>query len=198
MKPYQPDQPLLPEDEMIHTLLAYMITELPNDGLDELVDPGNIFIGVNRDNFIKFTMHRMVSENLITTERSRQGRSSYVIRVTPHGIRVAHHLGGYRSYHAEQQNAVKQEIQGKLENERVAREAAQATIDAAESARVSALVSKRSLTISKVAIAVPSVIAIAAIVAQVVSNNNASADLELAKSQIKELQQQVKALSVHK
>jgi hypothetical protein len=106
MRPYQPEQRILSEDEMIHALLAYVITELPSNRLDELVDPGDVFAGINQDNFINLTMHRMVSESLITVEKARYGRLKFVIRVTPQGIRVAHHLGGYLSYRAEQQNAV--------------------------------------------------------------------------------------------
>jgi hypothetical protein len=109
MKSHQPEQPILSEEEMIHALLAYVITEFPSDRLDELIDPAGVLAGINQGNFINLTMHRMVSEGLITSEKARYGRLKHVVKLTPEGIRIAHHTGGYLSYHAEQQNVVKQE-----------------------------------------------------------------------------------------
>jgi hypothetical protein len=59
-------------------------------------------------------------------------------------------------------------------------------------------VSKRALLISIAAIVIPSSIAIAALVAQLISSSDTAAELALAKSQIKELQKQVKVLSSRK
>jgi hypothetical protein len=166
MKPHLLEQGAFPtEEELIHELLVYVITKLPSNRLDEPIDPGDVFIGLNQDYFINFAMHRMVSEGLITTERSRQGRLKYIIRVTPQGIRVAHHIGGYRSYHAEQQNAAKREHQKKLDNERVAtqqqeqereqlllnRQSVAATISNTRVAKVSAWIAAGSLVIAIVA-----------------------------------------------
>jgi hypothetical protein len=195
---YHPEQRVLEEEEQIHTLLSYVATELPSSKLNEVIDPGVVFAGVNQDSFMNLTMHRMVAEGLITTELSRNGRLSHIVRATPQGIRVAQYPGGYHSYAAVKRNTAQQEYRAKIENERLNRQVANATIDAAESARISTLASQKALRISKVAIAIPSLIALAALAAQLVSSNDTAAELAIAKRQIKQLQQQVKVLSGRK
>jgi hypothetical protein len=196
--PPDPNQPPLSEEEIIHTVLEYVATKLPNGNLMHSIDPIWVLREKNIALFKNLAMHRMVSEGLITTETTRHSSLGILIKATPHGVRVAKHSGGYYAYATAQRRAMAQERQARFENDRLAQGAARATIDAAESARVSTLMSKRALTISKVAIAIPSIIAIAALVAQVISSSDTATELALAKNQIKELQKQVRVLSNRK
>jgi hypothetical protein len=190
-----PNQPPLSEEEMIHTVLEYVATKLPKDNPTHIIDPAWVFNSRNLNSFFGQAVHRMLAEGLITTETSNQTHSRYIIRATTYGIRLANHPGGYRANLATQRNLAAQEQRVKYENERLSQDAARATIDAAQAAKLSVSVSERALRVSKIGTAIASLIAIAAIVAQVVSSNNAAADSELTKSQIKELQKQVSALS---
>lgn len=191
-----PEQSPLTEDEIIHSILSYVVTKLPKKNLMQAIDPTWVCSRANIDIFLNLTMSRMVSEGLITSERSNHSGVGYLIRATPHGIRVAQHPGGYQAYRAGQHQVAVQERWAKLEAERLNQEAARATISAAGAASQSVKVSERAMRVSIVGIVLPSAIAIAALIAQVVSSNNSAAELALVKKQVKELRQQVTSLTV--
>jgi hypothetical protein len=192
--PPDPNQPPLSEEEMIHAVLDYVSTKLPKDNPTHTIDPAWVFNDRNLNSFFGQAMHRMLAEGLITNEASRHTHSRYIIRATTYGIRLAHHPGGYRANLTAQRNLAAQEQRAKAENERLSRDTARATIDAAQAAKLSVDVSERALRISKIGTFASCIIAIAAIVAQVVTSNEAAADLAIAKKQLKALQQQVSEL----
>lgn len=193
--PPDPNQPLFSEEEMIQAVLEYVATKLPKNDPTHMIDPAWVFNHRNIDSFFGSAMHRMLAEGLITNETSRQTHSRYVIRATTYGVRIAHYPGGYRANLAAQRNLAAQEQRAKAENERLNQDAARATIAAAQAAKLSVDASERALRISKVGTLASCLIAIAAIIAQVVTSNEAAADLAITKKQLKELQQQVSELN---
>lgn len=191
---YQPQQAFLSEEDLIHSILGYVATELPSQNQLMPFDPSWVCSQANLDNFLNLTMHRMTSEGLLASERSRHSPVGYVIRATPHGVRVAQGAGGYLGYVRAQRQAVARDNQRLSETEHLNKEAARATISAAASASVSATASERAVRASIIGAAVASLIALASIWVQVASASSAAAELAVAKEAIKALQQRVDTL----
>jgi hypothetical protein len=167
------------EVDIVHKLLAYML-EKPGR-INYLPDMLSTY-GIDPQ-LRSLILNKLETDNLVKIP-NRDGANRLIMVLTPHGLNIARHPGGYLGYLEEQRQQILLQEKAQAKKEQLDR---QTTLDGV----------KANWWAVRVSIAGIVVGAFFSIISLVQSANTA-ADLEIAKKEIILLKQQINSLNTHK